>query len=334
MVLDEAHYTKNFDAKRTRNIFRHLAPVCERILPMSATPMTRDAADLYAPLRYMKPEAIADRHGHLMTLHAFQDAFCHVEQRRFNGRTVRVVTGSRNLAELRSRMGSFFMRLTKKECLPELPPMQFEILPIGIDRDVQTALAEAVGDIDVAKVDPEVAEFDAHISRAMREIGVAKARPAAQWVKDFLEGTNEKVVLWARHHDVIDALARELAHANPAIIDGRVDQKGRAAAVESFLTDDACRVFIGQIASAGTGLTLLTDKVQPRTVLFVDSSWSPSENYQAASRVHRLGQRDGVIVYSLVAQGVPLDRHIQTVLTRKSLEFAEIMDREGDAVCQ
>lgn len=322
LILDESHYIKDMSAKRSRAIYRHLMPISKRVLPMSATPMTRSAGDLYAPLRFFKPETIT-RNGRLLTLHEFQDRYTNVQTKLFNGRQVRISSGSRNQEELSTHINGFFYRKTKAECLKELPPMQFELLPIGLDREVYGEINALLG--DVADLDDddllERATRDAHIMSAMKILELAKTKSGAQYINDYIGDSDLKCVVWAKHHDTIDALKIYLSQHNPVVIDGRVSQKERAIAVDHFLNDPACRIFIGQIASAGTGLTLLTDKEpQPRDVFFISADWSPALNYQAASRVHRQGQRSGVLVRTLVAQGVRLDMRLQDLLNKKSQE--------------
>ena len=321
LILDESHYVKDMSAKRSRAVYRHLVPISKRVLPMSATPMTRSASDLYAPLRYFKPEAVTIN-GRLMTLHEFQDRYTNVQMKRINGRQIRVATGVRNMDDLLERADGFFLRLTKAECLTELPPMQFELLPIGLDRAVYSEIAAAIGDIENIADDDllDVVANNSHIMRAMALIGLAKAKPGAQYINDYIGESDLKCVVWARHHATIDALKLYLASHSPVVIDGRVSQKDRQNAVDTFLNDPTCRIFIGQIASAGTALTLLTPTVQPRDVFFVESDWSDALNYQAASRVHRQGQRGGVLVRRLVAQGVNLDMRLQALLNRKAKE--------------
>ena len=58
-------------------------------------------------------------------------------------------------------------------------------------------------------------------------------------------------------------------------------------------------------------------------VFFVEADWSPGNNIQAASRIHRIGQRDAVQVWFMVAHGT-LDDRIQGILARKARDFHEL----------
>ena len=50
------------------------------------------------------------------------------------------------------------------------------------------------------------------------------------------------------------------------------------------------------------------------------------DNAQAACRVHRIGQQDGVVVRMLAAAGT-VDDMIEAILARKSAEFAELFEK-------
>jgi len=64
-------------------------------------------------------------------------------------------------------------------------------------------------------------------------------------------------------------------------------------------------------------------------VVFVESSWTPMDNAQAACRVHRIGQKDGVVARMLSAAGT-VDDLINGLLVRKAREFTQLFDTQGD----
>jgi SWI/SNF-related matrix-associated actin-dependent regulator 1 of chromatin subfamily A len=324
LCLDESHMFKTVSAKRTRVVFQRLAPVCKRILPMSGTPCPSHVGELYTMLRYLGRHLISKPNGEVMTLREYEDRWCNVEMKWIGGRQLRVIKGSRNVHELKARIGDFMFRRTKAQCLMELPPMQFETLPLelsGLD-------AKHLPAVDVNLDDDELLRFlngDEHIATAMRQIGVAKAAAFAEYAKDWMSNCESKMVIWCKHHDALDLLVDALQPFNPAKIDGRDSQKKRDDAVAKFLTDPTCRVFIGQIRACGTGLTLLTPTCQPSDVYFVEQEWVPGDNAQAAARVHRIGQNSAVLVRTVVAEGVHLDQRLGDVLTRKIREIGELL---------
>ena len=95
--------------------------------------------------------------------------------------------------------------------------------------------------------------------------------------------------------------------------------------MNKFLTYPECRIFIGNIAAAGTGLTLVGPQCACSDVIFVEASYSVGDNVQAACRVHRIGQNDAVVARFLTAHGT-IDDRIQSILARKAQDFSELFN--------
>ena len=164
-----------------------------------------------------------------------------------------------------------------------------------------------------------------------RMLGLAKLRGATEYIVDMLDNLppDRKVLVFAHHADVIAALARHLGEYSPAVLTGTTTPREREQAVDKFLTDPKCRVFIGNIQAAGTAITLVGPKCKCSDVVFVESSWTPMDNAQAACRVHRIGQKDGVVARMLSAAGT-VDDLINGLLVRKAREFTQLFDTEGE----
>jgi SWI/SNF-related matrix-associated actin-dependent regulator 1 of chromatin subfamily A len=330
LVLDEAHLLKTPTANRTKTIYKVLAPHAKKVIPLSGTPAPNHAAEIYTHIRYLAPELITQKNGHVMTQTDFENRYCIVASRKFgNGPQVRVILGSQNLDELRDRTKNFFFRRTKADCLKDLPPLQFVTLPVKPTLD---GLAMVKANSDILKTgmnDDEVLKAlqsnDEHISKLRAALGLAKATASANYLQDFLFESKGKVLVFAHHTKVIDHLMSLLSDFNPVKIDGRDSSAQRGAAVNHFLNDSKCRVFIGNLQAASTGLTLINEKNQCRDVFFVEASYTPGNNLQAACRVHRLGQKDGVLARYMVATGT-IDDRIMDIVARKTNEIAELLD--------
>jgi SWI/SNF-related matrix-associated actin-dependent regulator 1 of chromatin subfamily A len=162
-------------------------------------------------------------------------------------------------------------------------------------------------------------------------LGLAKLRGAVEYITDMLDNLpdDRKVLVFAHHADVIRGLLRHLGEYSPVVLVGESKQKDREDAVNKFLLDPKCRVFIGNIQAAGTAITLVGPKCKCSDVVFVESSWTPMDNAQAACRVHRIGQKDGVVARMLSAAGT-VDDLINGLLVRKARDFTQLFDiQEG-----
>jgi SWI/SNF-related matrix-associated actin-dependent regulator of chromatin subfamily A-like protein 1 len=167
--------------------------------------------------------------------------------------------------------------------------------------------------------------IDTHVMTIRRLLGEAKVRGAVEAVEDYLDGCTRKALVFAHHTSVIDGMMKGLADHNPVRIDGRDNPKAREKAIETFLTDDRCRVFVGQIQAAGTTITLVGPQCDVSDVFFVESSFSPGDNVQAASRIHRIGQKNAVQVWFFTAHGT-FDDRINDIVSRKARDFKVLFD--------
>jgi len=64
-------------------------------------------------------------------------------------------------------------------------------------------------------------------------------------------------------------------------------------------------------------------------VVFVESSWTSADNAQAACRIHRIGQHDGVVARMLTTDH-SVDELIHRILVRKAREFSQLFDVKGE----
>jgi SWI/SNF-related matrix-associated actin-dependent regulator 1 of chromatin subfamily A len=147
-----------------------------------------------------------------------------------------------------------------------------------------------------------------------------KLRSVVNWVTEFLQNSDEKIVLFANHHACIDALRRRVP--GPCVtVDGRVSMKDRQAAIDRFQRDPSCRVFLGQIQACSTGITLTAAS----TVAFAELVWRPSDHIQGEDRVHRIGQESTCWAYYLVAHGT-IEERLCSVLQQKQAVVSSTLD--------
>jgi hypothetical protein len=97
--------------------------------------------------------------------------------------------------------------------------------------------------------------------------------------------------------DIIEKAAKEFAVAR---IDGSTKERDRQRLVDIFNSDQcAFHVMLLSTKAAGLGLTL-TGSCR---VIVYDPSWNPAEDAQAVDRSYRIGQKNPVLVYRLIAAG-------------------------------
>lgn len=320
LVADEAQYLKNPAAKRTKLFF---AIPAKRTLFLTGTPILNRPIELFTVLQRLDPLDLGRNRFD------FARRYCGARQIRVGRKMVWDLSGSSNLNELQEKMRSKFMvRRLKKDVLKELPRKRRQIIPLdraGAEKLLQAEqkLARSVGFEEMArKLESGGAVGMTEMSKVRHELGLAKVDAAIDHITDVLENTS-KVVVFAHHRDVIEALDKGFPDTHIEVIHGGVGAQERQARVDMFQAEPECRILIGQIQAAGVGITLTAAS----TVIFVEQDWVPGVMAQAEDRCHRIGQKESVLVQYLVFDE-SLDATMAQTLIKKSRVADAALDKE------
>lgn len=329
-IFDEAHYLKTLTARRTKAVYGKnatmgdgaIAARADHVWLLTGTPMPNNPAELYPHLRALNPAAIATRNGVPYTLMQFQLAYCLTRSNGF----ANVIVGSKNEDKLHALLDGWMLRRRKADVLKQLPPLRFS--EVWLEGRVEGHDEEAQSIRDALEKDGvdglRRLTVNGSISTLRRLTGIAKAEPAAAWVKNWLDSTpaDRKIVVFAHHKQVIDVLWDRL-HPWSVRFDGSMKQHERQRAVDRLQRDENVRCFIGQITAAGVGLTL----TKADTLLFVEQSWTPADNAQAWQRIHRISQENPCeVLFGTLAGSV--DEDIQRACMRKMRSIGMVVDGE------
>jgi SNF2 family DNA or RNA helicase len=168
------------------------------------------------------------------------------------------------------------------------------------------------------------------LSTLRRRIGLAKAKAVAEAVQNYIwSGGDSKVLVFFQHTDVGQEIFDALRFNGPVLYQGGMTPTQREAALKTFHQDSKCKVFIGQIQAAGTGLNL---QVADR-VFIAEPAWTPALNEQAIARSYRGGQTN-MVHASLCVLKKSVDEDVTRVLVRKAKLVSEIVDGEKDGSAQ
>ncbi|CAM9436857.1 unnamed protein product, partial [Hapterophycus canaliculatus] len=142
------------------------------------------------------------------------------------------------------------------------------------------------------------------LMKLFADTGTAKIPAVIRHVSDVLadEMTGGKVLVFAHHRNVLDALERAVVKTGRVEyirIDGRTKPKDRQDLVDTFQNNPSVRVALLGLTAAGIGITLTAAS----RVVFAELYWTPAQLLQAEDRCHRIGQATVVKVQYLVAKG-------------------------------
>jgi SWI/SNF-related matrix-associated actin-dependent regulator 1 of chromatin subfamily A len=340
LICDEAHALKNWSAKRTQSVLGEegLMRRTHRTVFLSGTPLENYPKEIWTIAASVCPAKFGN-------WWSFAKRYCglHKEETGYGSRVVD--TGATHLGELRQRLRATFMiRRLKKDVLKELPPKRRQLVVLGdskvdwsLDPDFKrwhelydqayearlAALESAKTQDEYKKAAKRLEEFTGvafkDMSALRHKTAVAKLPACIAYVDELLEAHVDKLVIFAHHRDVMNALAEK--YGNQAVsIHGGTSKIEREKAVKKFQEGDA-RIFIGELKTAGVGLNLHAAS----TVVFIEIDWNPAKLTQAEDRLCRIGQKKMVHVIHLVLDGT-LDVNMCKRILKKQNMFNEVLN--------
>ena len=125
---------------------------------------------------------------------------------------------------------------------------------------------------------------------------------------------NHKVIIFCAYDNEINKFTEEFGDMC-VYHNGKLTEKKKNTAVERFQNDDSVKVFIGNIISAGVGLTLTAGTV----AIFNNFSFVPADNLQAEDRIHRLNQTRPCTVYYQSFNGTYFDKMLEIVHKKEDI---------------
>jgi SWI/SNF-related matrix-associated actin-dependent regulator 1 of chromatin subfamily A len=357
MIVDEGHYTKNPQSKRSK-AFVKLARNIKKVIVLTGTPIENKPIDIFTVLNALRPDIFPSRFK-------FAQYYCGAKRTRFGWD----MSGSTHAKELHELLTSTVMiRRKKSEVLKQLPPKQIHTIPFELsnvaeyrkaenefieylsarfDETIKNIEEQLKKEIEAFQASTEI-KIEAHLSKEeidrlkQRKINSALAAPTLvkieilkqvaikgkmkeikQWIHDILD-SGEKLIVFAIHRTIIDELMKEFESV-AVKIDGSVKGTKRQQAVDAFQTNPKVRLFIGNIKAAGIGLTLTAAS----NVAFIQFPWNPGELTQAEDRAHRITQTKKVFIWRLVGAGT-IEEEILKLLEKKQKIIDSIID--GKAV--
>jgi SWI/SNF-related matrix-associated actin-dependent regulator 1 of chromatin subfamily A len=183
-------------------------------------------------------------------------------------------------------------------------------------------LAHAVAIKELADFQKDEAE---HVAVLRKKVSLAKVPYVVDHVRDALLDPERKVLVFAHHHQVIEALYEAFEKEYPGGVVhfyGKTSHDQKKDAEDRIQRDPDCRVFIGGITAAGTGLTL----TGASHVVFAEEDWLPSNMRQCEGRAWRKGQGKSVLVEHVVAYG-----SVDSLIAKRMISKQEISDQAIDS---
>lgn len=304
-IFDEAHKLKNIESQRTQALLGYASPVrrAARVWAASGTIAQNHVGELHPWMRFGGLTDLG-KQGFLARYTKFT-----------RGEHGPKVWGNNRetLPELKEKLRPVFLRRLRKDVYPGMPPALWDDIPIR-------ALNVGCVDSSIANtiyMSDSLPQEDEHIARLRRAIGEAKAGALADFLADELEGGDQRLVVYAWHQSVMDALHQRLDGYGVVRICGRTRPAERLA--RPFVDRPSARVFLGQIIAAGEAI----DCCPASNFVFAEMSWNPKDNEQAMCRILGPNQVEPALIRTATLKG-SLDEAVHAVNGRKTRALNEL----------
>jgi hypothetical protein len=295
MAVDEAHYLKEYQSGRTRNVFL-LAARIERCYVVTGTPLLNREIEMHTLLRIT---------GHKlgrMTLADFRKTYAGSPEKR---------------ALLAEAIKGWMIRRSKS-VLSDLGAKERQLRYISPAEGLGS-YKEIYGDMTLQAM-PKIV-------RLRKTLESLKLPFLVETVQAM--GADDKIIIFCEYMSTVDSLKQALAALQVACVSlvGSDTAKKRQAAVDAFQTDPAIKVFIGTTMAAGVGITLTAANL----VAFASMPWTPALMRQAEDRAYRLGQKRDVLVLVPVIPGT-IDEGVLKLQDSKRTTEVEVIEAARSAL--
>lgn len=314
LILDECQKVKNKEAKVTKRV-QELARKVPYIMALSGTPIENNGREYFPVLNMVVPEKVSNENNFVSRW--FDTYWSGYQQK---------VGGIRDIKAWKDFTQNFILRRTRKEVLPDLPPVDrrfmFEELGEKVEEAYKATFKEFqdfyyYGGGDKFQRDGNIL---AYLSKMRHITGIAKIPGTVDLVQDFLDNTDRKIVVFTHHIDVAQELVSRITQFHPQLV--YVPSPIDPSKLDKFRSDPNARVLVGNTLSLGTGHNL---QVASECIL-MEREWNPSKEEQAEGRLPRPGQTADKITATYMTAVGTVDEYFATIVEKKRGIMSSTLD--------
>lgn len=315
IIADEAHKLKEARTSQSKAM-HHFGDEARYKLLLTGTVITNRELDVFSQYRYLNRKVFGD------SFYAFRNRY--FDMVGYGNHIPRF----RNymLDDFLQRMHSIAFRVTKEECL-DLPGITEEVRTVELEPKAMKIYKELQKEsyTELGKKEVSAVNILTKLLRLSQVTGghltddegdnnaVSTAKlDALADILDSAMAEEKKIVVMARFVPELNDIEALLKKKGIGFASVRGGVKNREEEIRRFQEDSDCRVFVGQIAAAGLGITLTAAS----TMVFYSLDYSMSNFEQAKARIHRVSQTENCLYIYLVAKGT-VDTKILRALRQK-----------------
>ncbi len=291
MMLDESSMIKNETAKRTKFILS-LNP--SHTILLSGTPTDGKYEFLYSQLRLL---------GWKITKTAYYNRYIKTELRSYGGPMFRVVTGYKNVSELKAKLKEYGAVFAKAEEVIKLPEKKFIKEYSTVSSDYKKFMKDRV-----IKIDDKELTGDSTLSKRLyaRMLCSAYSKDKISRLIDLVNSTSDRVIIFYNFNTELEALRKVLFDRPISIVNGQVKD------LKAYENNDNSVTLI-QYQAGAMGLNL-----QKANRIIYFSLPERSELFeQSKARICRIGQGKQCYYHIMMCHKSVEEKIYECLLMRK-----------------
>ncbi len=291
MMLDESSMIKNETAKRTKFILS-LKP--SHTILLSGTPTDGKYEFLYSQLRLL---------GWKITKTAYYNRYIKTELRSYGGPMFRVVTGYKNVSELKAKLKEYGAVFAKAEEVIKLPEKKFIKEYSTVSSDYKKFMKDRV-----IKIDDKELTGDSTLSKRLyaRMLCSAYSKDKISRLIDLVNSTSDRVIIFYNFNTELEALRKVLFDRPISIVNGQVKD------LKAYENNDNSVTLI-QYQAGAMGLNL-----QKANRIIYFSLPERSELFeQSKARICRIGQEKQCYYHIMMCHKSVEEKIYECLLMRK-----------------
>jgi SWI/SNF-related matrix-associated actin-dependent regulator 1 of chromatin subfamily A len=325
IVIDECQQIKNVDSSRTQMVRRIVKDTGAKVIGLSGTPWKNRGSEFFSILNLIDPMKFSSYQG-------YKDTWVSTY---FDGKYTKE-GGIKNPAKFKEFIKHIAIRRERTEVMKELPLINRTRLHMEMSQLHTEEYDESVSDFVawynnvVIGGEDEGANFAINMLAKMSQMrhitGLAKIPATQEFVEQFFEETDRKLVVFVHHKDV-GAILYEWAAQKfgnefyVGKISADMNSLARQETQDTFNKTQRALIIASTLA-AGEGLNLQTCA----DCVMHERQWNPANEEQAEGRFIRIGQTATSVNATYVLAADSIDEMFDQIVERKRVQFHDAMN--------
>jgi SWI/SNF-related matrix-associated actin-dependent regulator of chromatin subfamily A-like protein 1 len=308
IIIDEAHYIKNFNSARYKNVAKVVdANPTAKITMLTGTPIANRVNDLFAYLKLGKHPLAAN---YALFLRDFS------QSSQGRGNEIKI-TGVKNANDLWMKLSNFMLRKRQADCF-DIPPKNFSQVWFELD--------DYKEEYDIAVRELLERDGKSNLDSCIHSINIVVAKSKIKGIIEQAEmiiSEGKKVCIYSSYKEPL-AMLMEHFGKRCVKVDGSVtDASEKQRRRDEFTRNEEVVVFLGNMQAAGIAIDLSISN----DMMFTNFPLSPGHISQSMERLTNGNKQEIVNIWYMMCRD-SIDEHLFSLVAEKTADANAVIDNK------